>query len=215
MYLVGVTNKRFFLSDEPLDPQDSDADIWMIDYSGENYRRMANFNFTPVYVCGEYAYGVDDSAYILIYDLTTDSVTTVDFSAVQNAYIDAGELGYTTTSRIEEYKEYQKDPDAYIAKNYPNVTDPSQISKLKSETELKLNVKVDVQFYLTDAKGENPTLVYEGENIEFNPYRRVGDYIIGRVRIASKYENRILDDGFAALNLKTGEIEMIPELKFN
>ena len=215
MYLVGVTNKRFFLSDELLDPQDSDADIWMIDYSGENYRKMANFNFTPVYVCGEYAYGVDDSAYILIYDLTTDSVTTVDFSAVQNAYIDAGELGYTTTSRIEEYKEYQKDPDAYIAKHYPNVTDPSQISKLKSETELKLNVKVDVQFYLTDAKGENPTLVYEGKNLWFNPYRRVGDYIIGTVRIGSKYENRILDDGFAALNLKTGEIEMIPALTFN
>ena len=215
MYLVGMTNKRFFLSDEPLDPQDSDADIWMIDYSGENYRKMANFNFTPVYVCGEYAYGVDDSAYILIYDLTTDSVTTVDFSAVQNAYIDAGELGYTMTSRIEEYKEYQKDPDAYIAKHYPNVTDPSQISKLKSETELKLNVKVDVQFYLTDAKGENPTLVYEGKNLEFNPYRRVGDYIIGTVRIGSKYENRILDDGFAALNLKPGEIEMIPALIFN
>ena len=121
----------------------------------------------------------------------------------------------SATSRIEEYKEYQKDPDAYIAKHYPNVTDPSQISELKSETELKLNVKVDVQFYLMDAKGENPTLVYEGKNLEFNPYRRVGDYIIGTVRIGSKYENRVLDDGFSALNLKTGEIEMIPALTFN
>ena len=42
----------------------------------------------------------------------------------------------------------------------------------------------------------------------------MGDYIIGTVRIASKYEVRILDSGFAALNLKTGEIEMIPAVNF-
>jgi hypothetical protein len=40
-------------------------------------------------------------------------------------------------------------------------------------------------------------------------------HIIGYLRKASKYEMRILDSGFAALSLKTGEFEMIPAVKFD
>ena len=214
MYLVGMTNKRFFFSEDPFIEIHYDSEIWTCDYSGENYRKMANFNFVPMFVCGTIAYGAGENNTVLAYDLTTDSASTIDFGNIQYVYLDSGELGFTTTSRIEEYNKYLADPDAYIASHYPGVTDPDKISKLKAETELKLNCKVDMQLYLTDAKGENKTLVFEGENIDFKPYRRVGDHIIGTVRIASKYENRILDDGFAALNLKTGEIEMIPSLKF-
>ncbi len=215
MYLVGMTNKRFFFSEDPFIEIHYDSEIWSCDYSGENYRKMANFNFVPMFVCGTYAYGVGANNTLRIYDLTTDSASTIDFGNIQYVYLDSGELGFTTTSRIEEYNSYKKDPDAYIAWNYPGVTDPDKISKLKSETEIKLNCKVDMQFYLTDARGENKTLVFEDENICFNPYRRVGDHIIGMVRKASKYEVRILDDGFAALNLKTGEIDFIPAVKFD
>ena len=214
MYLVGMTNKRFFFSEDPFIEIHYDSEIWTCDYSGENYGKMANFNFVPMFVCGTIAYGVGENNTVLAYDLATDSASTIDFGNIQYVYLDSGELGFTTTSRIEEYNKYLADPDAYIASHYPGVTDPDKISKLKAETELKLNCKVDMQLYLTDAKGENKTLVFEGKNICFIPYRRVGDYIIGTVRKASKYENRILDDGFAALNLKTGEIEMIPSLKF-
>ena len=194
--MVGITNKRIFYAATNSE-NDAHTDIWTSDY------------------CGTYAYSVGDDFTLQIYDLATDSVSVLNCENIQNLYLDAGEIGFTTTSRIEEYHEYRKDPDAYIAKQYPNVTDPEKISKLKSETEIKLNCKVDMQLYLTDARGENKTLVFEGENIYFNPYRRVGDHIIGTVRIASKYEVRILDSGFAALNLKTGEIEMIPAVKFD
>ncbi len=214
MYLVGVTNKRFFFSKDPFVEIHYDSEIWSCDYSGENYRKMANFNFVPLFVCGTIAYGAGENSTVLAYDLATDSVSTIDFGSIQYVYLDSGELGFTTTSRIEEYNSYKKDPDAYIAKNYPNVTDPDKISKLKSETEIKLNCKVEMQFYLTDARGGNQALVFEGENIDFIPYRRVGDHIIGYLRKASKYETRILDSGFAALNLKTGEIDFIPAVKF-
>ena len=215
MHLVGMTNKRFFFSDDPYILIHYDSEIWTSDYSGENYRKMANFNFVPMFVCGTLAYGAGNNNTLQIYDLATDSASTIDFGNIQYVYLDSGELGFTTTSRIEEYNKYLADQDAYIARNYPGVTDPDEISKLKSETELKLNCKVDVQFYLTDARRGNKTLVFEGENIDFIPYHRVGDHIIGYLRKASKYEMRILDSGFAALNLKTGEFEMIPAVKFD
>jgi WD40 repeat protein len=212
--MVGITNKRIFYAATNSE-NDAHTDIWTSDYSGENYRKMANFNFVPMFVCGTIAYGAGENNTVRVYDLATDSTSTIDFGNIQYVYLDSGELGFTTTSRIEEYNKYRKDPDAYIAKNYPGVTDPDKISKLKSETELKLNCKVDMQFYLTDARGRNQTLVFEGENIDFKPYRRVGDHIIGYLRKASKYEMRILDSGFAALSLKTGEFEMIPAVKFD
>ena len=215
MYLVGMTNKRFFFSEDPFIEIHYDSEIWACDYSGENYGKMANFNFVPMFVCGTLAYGAGENNTVLAYDLATDSASTIDFGNIQYVYLDSGELGFTTTSRIEEYNEYHKDPDAYIAQNYPGVTDPDKISKFKAETEIKLNCKVDMQFYLTDARGGNQTLVFEGENINFKPYRRVGDHIIGSLIKASKYEMNILDSGFAALNLKTGEFEMIPRLKFD
>jgi hypothetical protein len=212
--MVGITNKRIFYAATNSE-NDAHTDIWTSDYSGENYRKMANFNFVPMFVCGTIAYGAGENNTVRVYDLATDSASTIDFGNIQYVYLDSGELGFTTTSRIEEYNEYHKDPDAYIAQNYPGVTDPDKISKLKSETELKLNCKVDMQFYLTDARGRNQTLVFEGENICFKPYRRVGDHIIGSLIKASKYEMNTLDSGFAALNLKTGEFEMIPAVKFD
>ena len=215
MYLVGMTNKRFFFSEDPFIEIHYNSEIWACDYSGENYRKMANFNFVPMYVCGTLAYGVGENNTVLAYDLATDSASTIDFGNIQYVYLDSGELGFTTTSRIEEYNKYLADQDAYIAWNYPGVTDPDKISKFKAETEIKLNCKVDMQFYLTDARGGNQTLVFEGENINFKPYRRVGDHIIGSLIKASKYEVYILDSGFAALNLKTGEFEMIPTVKFD
>lgn len=215
MYLVGMTNKRFFFSEDPFIEIHYDSEIWSCDYSGENLRKMANFNFVPMFVCGTLAYGSGENNTVRAYDLATDSATTIDFGNIQYVYLDSGELGFTTTSRIEEYNKYQKDPDAYIMWNYHGVLEPDEISKFKAETEIKLNCKVEMQFYLTDARGGNKTLVFEGENINFKPYRRVGDYIIGSVMIASKYEMRILDSGFAALNLKTGEFEMIPTVKFD
>ena len=215
MYLVGMTNKRFFFSEDPFIEIHYDSEIWACDYSGANYGKMANFNFVPMFVCGTLAYGAGENNTVLAYDLATDSTSTIDFGNIQYVYLDSGELGFTTTSRIEEYNKYRADQEAYIAWNYPGVTDPDKISKFKAETEIKLNCKVKMQFYLTDARGGNQSLVFEGENICFNPYRRVGDYVIGTVRIAAKYEVRILDDGFAALNLKTGEFEMIPAVKFD
>ena len=213
--MIGLTNKRILYSEMSVVGDDSPAAIWTTDYSGENLKEMKNLTFRPMFVCGTLAYGAGENNTVLAYDLATDSVSTIDFGNIQYVYLDSGELGFTTTSRIEEYTEYHKDPDAYIAQNYPGVTDPDKISKLKVETELKLNCKVDMQFYLTDARGGNKTLVFEGENIDFKPYRRVGDYIIGSLIKASKYEMNILDSGFAALNLKTGEFEMIPRLKFD
>ena len=215
MYLVGMTNKRFFFSEDPFIEIHYDSEIWACDYSGENYGKMANFNFVPMFVCGTLAYGAGENNTVLAYDLATDSASTIDFGNIQYVYLDSGELGFTTTSRIEEYNKYLADQDAYIAWNYPGVTDPDKISKFKAETEIKLNCKVDMQFYLTDSRGENQSLVFEGENINFKPYRRVGDHIIGSLIKASKYEVYILDSGFAALNLKTGEFEMIPTLKFD
>lgn len=215
MYMIGLTNKRILYSEMSVVGDDSPAAIWTTDYSGENLKEMKNLTFRPMFVCGTLAYCAGENNTVLAYDLATDSVSTIDFGNIQYVYLDSGELGFTTTSRIEEYNEYHKDPDAYIAQNYPGVTDPDKISRLKSETELKLNCKVDVQFYLTDARGGNKTLVFEGENIDFKPYRRVGDHIIGSLIKASKYEMNILDSGFAALNLKTGEFEMIPTVKFD
>ena len=215
MYMIGLTNKRILYSEMSVVGDDSPAAIWTTDYSGENLKEMKNLTFRPEFVCGTLAYGAGENNTVLAYDLATDSTSTIDFGNIQYVYLDSGELGFTTTSRIEEYNEYHKDPDAYIAQNYPGVTDPDKISKLKSETELKLNCKVDMQFYLTDSRGGNQALVFEGENINFKPYRRVGDHIIGSLIKASKYEMNILDSGFAALNLKTGEFEMIPTVKFD
>ena len=215
MYLVGMTNKRFFFSEDPFIEIHYNSEIWACDYSGENYGKMANFNFVPLFVCGTLAYGAGENNTVRAYDLATDSASTIDFGSIQYVYLDSGELGFTTTSRIEEYNKYLADQDAYIAWNYPGVTDPDKISKFKAETEIKLNCKVDMQFYLTDSRGGNQTLVFEGENINFKPYRRVGDHIIGSLIKASKYEVYILDSGFAALNLKTGEFEMIPRVKFD
>ena len=212
--MIGLTNKRILYSEMSVVGDDSPAAIWTTDYSGENLKEMKNLTFRPMFVCGTLAYGAGENNTVLAYDLATDSVSTIDFGNIQYVYLDSGELGFTTTSRIEEYNKYLADPDAYIASHYPGVTDPDKISKLKAETELKLNYKVDMQFYLTDARGGNQALVFEGENICFIPYRRVGDHIIGSLTKASKYEMNILDSGFAALNLKTGEIDMIPSLKF-
>ena len=214
MYLVGMTNKRFFLANEPYGTEYHTIEISSIDYSGENYKKEDKLDFCPTFVCGTYAYGNVGNYTLRVYDLATDSVSDINFGNTQYVFVDNGELGFTTTSRIDEYVEYRADADAYIVKLYSNVKDENTLKELKRDTEIIINCKVDMQLYLTDAKGENKTLVFEGKNICFNPYRRVGDYIIGTVRKASKYETKILDSGFAALNLKTGEIEMIPAVNF-
>ena len=64
------------------------------------------------------------------------------------------------------------------------------------------------KFYLTDARGENAVLVAEYSDPNFKPIFMVGDYIFGRVPLSSS----TLPGGLYSLNIKTGELKMVPEL---
>lgn len=71
------------------------------------------------------------------------------------------------------------------------------------------------KIYITDARGENKTLidtdlVYNNVKVVFEPYRIVGDYLMGM--ISSNKSNAGPSNGICALNLKTGEITPVPSL---
>lgn len=217
MSMMGVSNKRIFFTAKRTSLW-APAEIWTTDYTGGNLKKEEVLNFDPIILCGTYAYSINDLAEgnaIRVYDLETDSMFTVDIGvAINSPLFDSGRFGYVTTSNSEEWDEYTKNKNAYVKKLYPDVTDKNEIAKIKEQLDIELLYRGEMKIYIGDARGENMELVFEGTNMYFTPYRIVGDHLMGRVSYASETEYKLLDTGGnAALNLKTGEITLIPLLE--
>ena len=71
--------------------------------------------------------------------------------------------------------------------------------------------------YLTDARGENRRLVFEGNHMSFIPQRISGNYIFGTISYGDPNNDfqRIDtdEDGRCVINIETGEITLIPTLE--
>ena len=214
---IGITNKRFFF-------KDPEGLVWSSNYKGENITNEKNMNFDLFMVCGKYVYPAEDFDYnetgynIQGYDLETDSLFNIDFGMqIGTALVDSGMLCFTTLSNIDEYKEYLKNPSAYLSKHYPDVTDRGQILTLKSKIRNKFLYSGTFQMYLTDARGENRRLVFEGNHMSFIPQRISGNYIFGTISYGDPNNDfqRIDtdEDGRCVINIETGEITLIPTLE--
>lgn len=214
--LVGLTNKRFFFKDK-------DGVTWSSNHKGENITEEKNMDFDFIMVCGKYLYPPEEFDYKKVgynirgYDLETDSSFPIDFGMVINAaLVDSGRLCFTTNSNIDEYKEFNKNSSEYVRKLYPEASERQEILNLKSKIRDKLLYSGTFQMYVTDARGENRKLVYEGEHMNFSPRRMFGNYIFGSVSYGDPNNDfrkiNTPDDGRCVINLETGEITPIPYL---
>ena len=214
--LVGLTNKRFFFKDK-------DGVTWSSNHKGENITEEKNMDFDFIMVCGKYLYPPEEFDYKKVgynirgYDLETDSSFPIDFGMVINAaLVDSGRLCFTTNSNIDEYKEFNKNSGEYVRKLYPEASERQEILNLKSKIRDKLLYSGTFQMYVTDARGENRKLVYEGEHMNFSPLRMFGNYIFGSVSYGDPNNDfrkiNTPDDGRCVINLETGEITPIPYL---
>lgn len=213
--LVGMTNKRFFFK-APRPSLMGPGEIWTTDYSGGNLKLEDVLNYDLLKVRGTYAYAINDLAegnVMRVYDLETNSTFTIDMGGETNSLLfDSDHFGYVTTSNTAEWYEYIKNRTAYVKKLYPDVTDDNEIAKIKERLNIELLYKGEMKIYIGNERGEDMELVFEGTNMYFTPYRIVGDYLMGEVTYASATEYKLLDTGGnAALNLKTGEIVILPE----
>lgn len=213
--LVGMTNKRFFFK-APRPSLMGPGEIWTTDYSGGNLKLEDVLNYDLLYVRGTYAYAINDLSegnVMRVYDLETNSTFTIDMGVKVNSLLfDSDNFGYVTTSNSAAWAEYTKNRNAYIKKLYPDVTDKNEIAMIKKQLDIELLYKGEMKIYIGNERGENMELVFEGTNMYFTPHRIVGDYLMGEVKYASATENKLLDTGGnAALNLKTGEIVIVPE----
>jgi hypothetical protein len=89
------------------------------------------------------------------------------------------------------------------------------VSKLNDE----LQFKGTLQFYITDAVGENKKLVFEKDHVNFIPFRLSGNYLFGEIYYgdpATDYKTQ-LDNagGKCVINFENGEITHIPQLEIH
>lgn len=215
----GMTNKRFFFKDDK-------GKFWTCDYNGDNITRESVVNFDFRLLSGQYAYPVANIDYtktgynLLGYDVTTGSMFTMDFGfQIRSALIDSGQLCITTLSNIDEFREFTNDRNAYAKKLYPEVTDPAELSELVSKLNCELQFKGTLQFYITDAVGENKKLVFEKDHVNFIPFRLSGNYLFGEIYYgdpATDYKTQ-LDNagGKCVINFENGEITHIPQLEIH
>ncbi len=218
LYMIAITNKRFFYSR-------GDGSYCSTDYKGENLKTLENFRTPYFHACGKYAYfsdyapEYDEEGYnIRGYDLATDSIIHINFGChIRNILIDSGKLGFTTFSRIEEFKEFVKNRREYVKDMYPDVTHPEEIAKLQLQVMNSIQYDGTFQLYVTDALGNNKELVFEGENMYISPLRMAGNYLFGYVSYADPNNNYEVtypgNNGRCVLNLETGEITLIPQLE--
>ena len=215
--LTGITNKRFIFVNKELE-------VWSTDYSGGNKKAEETIKFDLYMVTGKYAFPIQDCDYSKLgynlkgYDLSTDSMFEVDFGGpIRNVSVDSGKLCYTTFSRIEEFREFTSDIDGYIKKNYPNVTDKAEKEALRMQIANEFQYSGKFQLYITDIKGGNQKLVFEGENMNFSPMRIVGNYIFGTLSYGDPNNNYLVTypgfNGMASINIETGEIDLVPMLE--
>lgn len=219
MLMIGMTNKRFLF-------MRSDMTYWSCDYKGENMKLQETLNFDIIMASGKYAYPVENPDYKTVgynyrgYDLSTDSMFNMDFGCeIRNFLVDSNKLVFTTFSRIDEFKEFAKKGSAYIRELYPDITDPEEIVKIQSQMRNSIQYDGTFQIYITDARGENKKLVFEGENMNFTPLRISGNHLYGYVSYGDPNNNFAVtypgNKGRCAINLETGEITLIPQLELH
>ena len=218
MYMIALTNKRFFY-------MKSDRTYWSSDYSGNNMKPEETINFDFMNMCGKYAYiageNIDyrERGYNYRgYDLETDSIFHIDFGCqIRSILIESGTLAFTTISRIDEFIDFSKNPSQYIKEMYPDVKTPEERTQLRKIVSRSIEYDGTFQLYITDELGNNKRLVFEGENMRILPYRISGNYLYGTVGYAdpnNNFEVTVPDNnGLCALNLETGEITLIPQLE--
>ncbi len=217
-FLSGISNKRFFFKDPA-------GVTWSSDYKGGNLTEEKNMDFDFIMVCGKYVYPVESYDYassgynIRAYDLESDESFYINFGTeIKSVLVDSGKLCFVTTSNIDEFKKFAKNQTEYVKELYPEVTDTEKLSALKKQVRNYLNYNCKTMVYITDLRGENSQLVFEKDNISFNPERIYGDYIFGSITYGDPNNNYQKierdDDGRCVLNLNTGEFTFIPQLEY-
>lgn len=219
LLFAGMSNKRFFFKDD-------DDCFWSCDYKGENMKLEHQIDFDLLMLCGKYAYPAINYDYIetgynmRVYDITTDSIFNIDLGfQIRSALVDSGRLCVTTTSRIDEFKEFVRDKDAYLSKLYPDVTETGAIAALEASIRSELEYGGKMQIYLTDAMGKNKQLVFEGENMKFTPLRMSDGIVFGFASYADPENGFAIsvpgDSGRCMIDLDTGEVIPIPYLEID
>ena len=215
--MVGITNKRIFF-------KDSAGCTWSVNHKGENLTEEKNMNFDFMMACGKYIYIPEEVDYLEKgynlqgYDIVSETVFNVDYGCqIRKQVIESGKLCFTTMSNIDEYKRFVKNTIAYLQELYPDITDPYELVKHEQEVRNKLLYSGTLQIYVTDARGENKELIFEGEHMQFYPHRISDKYIFGKVTYGDPNKNyrpiKDTTDRRCVINIETGEITLIPQFE--
>ncbi len=109
MYMISVSNKRFFFSSFP-NLLDDTAEIWTTDHSGGNLKKEEVLNFDRMVMSGTYAYDgksvLETPNTFRVYDFETDSISTVDFG---------GDVKYLLATSSKLCYVYKEDGKVYIS----------------------------------------------------------------------------------------------------
>lgn len=219
--ITEVTNKRFILS--------GGGKLYTVDRNGENLTEMDVLNFSPVGVCGRYAYGQDsDNNALLIYDIETNTKKAIPNEGVMStcSIFNAGIIKrkMTNTEEFDKFNEnFEEKAKAYIAEQMkirPGATNSELYSEF-SEMRNKARYTMDCALYLIkDPTGEGEEIkIFEYEKCLITLMHSTSKYLYCGISTYDKYATtdagkpERIGPGFFIVDMETGALIEIPYLE--
>ena len=205
--VTAVSNMRYFFTSR------EEGSIYSCDYEGNNFKKEEVLDFSPVYLCGPYAYSFAEEG-LKIYDVASDSMKTVpiEFASYAGYVTEAGALicSFTTCD------EWMALDEKTFADAHPEI--PLMEQTLAWSEELnKIMYKGSAQIWSIDLEGKEKKLFFEKEHCFIRIQHASGDYVFAIITYGDPQNDFAMlpeeNDGRSVINLKTGEITAIPYLE--
>lgn len=201
--VTAITNMRYFFTSP-------EGEIYSCDSEGQNFKKEEVLNFSPIYLCGQYAYVFDYDG-LKIYDVTTDTMKTipVDAPGYVGYITEAGVLICSFTTGAEwlalEYKDFQA--------AHPEIPVTELRPAYQRELD-KIMYSGKAQIWKMDLEGKGKELFFEKEHAHIRIHHATGDYVFAIITYGDPQNNFAMlpleNSGRSVINLKTGEITAIP-----
>ena len=213
--IAAITNFHFYFTAP-------DGGIYSCDRNGKEWKKEETFDFVPYFVCGQYAYqfanGLSynhNEPSVTIYNIETDEKKTIksDFKFISTVGTRSGILMGTWTT-IDDWMKMNYSMGDY-QKLYPELSS-NEFQILFSKELSKCKYKGKGQIYLLPYDGNEPSMIFEKENMVILPHYEIDGYLycfISKGDSNSDFsEIPIENEGRSYINIKTGEITHIPYL---
>lgn len=204
--VTAASNLRYFFTSI------EDDAIYSCDLEGNGFKKEEVLDFSPVYLCGPYAYSFADGG-LKIYDVSEDTMKTVpiDFASYAGYVTEAGALICSFTT-CDEWAALDKKT---FIDAHPEIPLTEQLIAWSEELN-RIMYKGSAQIWSIDLEGKEKELFFEKEHCFIRIQHAAGDYVFAFVTYGDPQNDYAVleaeNDGRSVINLKTGEIIAIPYL---